>query len=100
MDVKSTNSPVTPVAPVISPTNGRTPSSSMSPPAAVHGGVSQPPKRQQSNKGMLPNVNRAATNQTPLDTGLSRSRARSTKKHAPLKDSIHNASKSLEGNFL
>ncbi|XP_066924895.1 capon-like protein isoform X2 [Clytia hemisphaerica] len=87
-DVKSTSSPITPTAP---PTR-----SSMKVNATSTPNMIQPPKRAQTlPKGMLPNVKVAQ--QVSLDAGLSRSRQRSqTSTKRPLRDSIKNASKSLE----
>eukprot|EP00111_Clytia_hemisphaerica_P008290 TCONS_00024189-protein len=87
-DVKSTSSPITPTAP---PTRSSMKVNTTSTPNMI-----QPPKRAQTlPKGMLPNVKVAQ--QVSLDAGLSRSRQRSqTSTKRPLRDSIKNASKSLE----
>ena len=101
MDVRSTNSPTTPVAPTT--TSSHNINAPTSPPTAFN-----VPRRAQTvttssaSKGMLPNVNRGNTQPPTLDAGISRSRARSTQhkqRPGPLfnPDAIKNASKNLEG---
>lgn len=84
-DVKNTTPPTTSTA--------TSPSTPISPPLSRPPSLKQPP----SSKGMLPNVAKVTRKAETIDGSLSRSRARSQNTILkPLKDSIQNASKSLE----